>query len=153
MPAFRNILVPVDFSENAAEAIEIGAQLAEDEGGSVRVVHVRQSSPVRYAIQEGLLEPGDDDSTIEHKVSEHLGAQIDAFLAPLGERASTVEKVVLYGDPSREIVDYARSHDIDLIVMGRRGTTLADVMLGSVAERVIRHADCPVLIAKGPRNE
>ncbi len=153
MAAFRHILVPTDFSENANLALEIAVRLADDAGGSVRVVHVCQSSPVRYAVQEGLLTQGDDDDAVERKVREHLGAKLEAYLAPLGERARTVETATLYGDPSRQIVDYARAHAVDLIVMGRRGVTLADVVLGSVAERVIRHADCPVLIAKGPGDE
>lgn len=153
MPAFRNILVPTDFSENAAEALELAVRVADDGGGSLRVVHVCQSSPVRYAVQEGLLTQGDDDDAVERKVRAHIGGQIAEFLAPLGERAAHIEPTILYGDPSRQIVDYARKHGVDLIAMGRRGKTLADVILGSVAERVIRHSECPVLIAKGPSNE
>lgn len=102
----------------------------------------------REAIKEGLLATGDDDAAVERKVNEAHARRMDAFLAPLGDAAASVERVLLHGDPSHEVIEYAKASGVDLIVMGRRGTTLADVMLGSVAERVIRHAPCPVLIVR-----
>jgi nucleotide-binding universal stress UspA family protein len=150
MALFHTILVPTDFSENADAALETAVALADALGAAVRVAHVATKSSVREAVKAGLLAPGDDDATVERKVRELREMRMATHLAALGERAATVEQVYLAGDPSCEIVDYASANGVDLIVMGRRGTTLADVMLGSVAERVVRHANCPVLIVKRP---
>jgi nucleotide-binding universal stress UspA family protein len=148
MATFSNILVPTDFSENAAAALATASRLAADLGATLRVAHVGSASAVREGIKAGLLSRGDDDATLERKVREARVRHMEQFLAPLGDAAKGIETLFLSGDPSREIVDYARDNGVDLVVMGRRGVTLADVMLGSVAERVIRHASCPVLIVR-----
>jgi nucleotide-binding universal stress UspA family protein len=147
---FNTILVPTDYSENADAALATAARLAAAVGASLRVAHVGSASAVREAVKAGLLAPGDDDAMIERKVQEARARRMTAFLAPLGDVAHEVETVFLTGDPSREVVCYARENGIDLIVMGRRGQTLADVMLGTVAERVVRHAPCPVMIVRRP---
>ena len=148
MAIFQTILVPTDFSENAKAALVTASRLASELGAGLRVAYVRPSSAVREAIKGGMLATGDSDETLERKVREKCDRTLDEFVAAADLDAAKVERVVLHGDPSREIVTYARENGVDLIVMGRRGVTLADVMLGSVAERVVRHADCPVLIVK-----
>ena len=145
MPVFTSILVPTDFSANAGHALELAVAIAAESGAKLRVLHVVQASPVRFAIKEGFLEPGDDDAEIARKVSARLEPSIAAFVATHGGGAD-VSTGTRFGDPSREIVKDAREYPTDLVVMGRRGRTLADVMLGSVAERVVRHSPCPVLI-------
>lgn len=150
MACFKSILVPTDFSENAAAAFVTATKLAADLGATIRVANVVPASVVREAIKTGMLTSGDDDATIEQKVHDDRARRMDAFLAPFGETATGVEHVFLKGKPAHEIVRYAKENGIDLIVMGRRGVTLADVILGSVAENVIRHAHCPVMIAKRP---
>jgi nucleotide-binding universal stress UspA family protein len=146
MPVFSSILVPTDFSETAGQALELAVAIAAESGAKLRVLHVCQSSPVRYAIKEGFLEPGDDDAEVARKVSARLEPSLAEFVATHGDGAE-VATATRFGDPSREIVADAREYATDLVVMGRRGRTLADVMLGSVAERVVRHSPCPVLIA------
>jgi nucleotide-binding universal stress UspA family protein len=145
---FSSILVATDFSDNAAAALAMAARLREDYGATLRVAHVSHGSSVREALKAKLIAPGDDDDVLDQKLREARVARMEAFLAPLGAAATGVETVFLGGDPSREIVRYARDNGVDLIVLGRRGTTLGDVMLGSVAERVVRHAPCPVLITR-----
>ncbi len=148
MAIFSSILVPTDFSENAAAALQTAFELANALGATVRVAYVGATSAVRDAVKSGLLTKGDDDETLARKVREAHVARMESFLAPLGAGAQGIETIFLSGDASREIVRYARDNGIDLIVMGRRGITLGDVMLGSVAERVVRHAPCPVMIIR-----
>ena len=148
MAIFRTILVPTDYSDNAKAALVTAAQLAAELGAELRVAHVRPKSAVREAVKGGMLASGDDDETIERKLRIKHAKTLDEFVEAAGLDPATVEHMVLAGDPAHEVVTYARANAVDLIVMGRRGVTLADVMLGSVAERVVRHADCPVLIVK-----
>jgi nucleotide-binding universal stress UspA family protein len=144
---FRTIVVGVDFSDNARAALKAASSLADDLGARLRAVHVVSQSALRIAIQEGLFEADDDDAVIQAKIKALVEEQFTAFLAELGDAADRIERVVLRGDPAREIIDSARD-DGDLIVMGRRGKTLADVILGTVAERVVRLAECPVMIVR-----
>jgi nucleotide-binding universal stress UspA family protein len=150
MANFQTILVPTDYSEHAKEALATAARLAGLTGATLTVLHVMPESALRTAIKEGWLTADDDDETIEQKVRVHHERKLDECVATLGESASAVERVILRGDPPREIVRFANARDFDLVVMGRRGRTLADVVLGSSAERVVRHTDCPVMLVKLP---
>jgi nucleotide-binding universal stress UspA family protein len=148
MATFQTILVPTDYSENAAAALTTAAQLAEEMGARITVLHVMPESALRTAVKEGWLTKDDDDETVQQKVHAYHDRMLDEYLAPLGDRAASVERIVIQGDPPREIVRTANERDFGLVVMGRRGRTLADVVLGSAAERVVRHANCPVMIVK-----
>lgn len=148
MATFTKILVPTDFSDYSMHALQTAMALAKDLGATFRVAHVGAKSTVREAVKAGLIAAGDDDDALDRKIKERRVAAMQSFLAPLGDAAAGVETVFLSGDPANEIDCYARDNGVDLIVMGRRGVTLGDVMLGSVAERVVRHAPCPVLIVR-----
>jgi nucleotide-binding universal stress UspA family protein len=145
---FRTIVVGVDFSEYARVACTTAVSLAADIGAAVIVVHVVSQSALRVAIQEGLFQSGDDDDVIRAKVKAYVEQQFDAFFDAIRVDATEVERVVLRGDPARNLVEFIEEREGDLIVVGRRGKTLADVLLGSVAERVVRQAPCPVLLVK-----
>lgn len=148
MSTFQHLLVPTDYSQNAAAALDVAVRLASDLGARIRVLHVCTSNPLRSAVREGFLSSSDSDETVRRKLESHHEALCQQFLAPLGDGANAIERVLLFGDPAQQINTYARAHQIDLIVIGRRGATFADVMLGSVAERVIRHAACPVVVVR-----
>src|SRR5690349_9954115 len=120
MAIFQTILVPTDFSENAVEALATAARLAGEMGASLTVLHVMPESALRTAVKEGWLTAGDDDETVGQKVRTHYEHKLDECLATLGEGAPAVERVILRGDPPREIVRFANERAFDLIVMGRR---------------------------------
>jgi nucleotide-binding universal stress UspA family protein len=145
---FRTIVVAVDFSDNALAALQTAVRLADDLGAQMRAVHVVTQSALRMAIQEGIFAADDDDAVVRTKVRAFVERQFAEFFEQAGIAPDRVEQVIMRGDPSRELVGYIRDYGGDLIVVGRRGKTLADVLLGSVAERVVRHASCPVLIVK-----
>jgi nucleotide-binding universal stress UspA family protein len=117
----REVLVATDFSEIAEEAVRAARQHAERFAARLHLLHV--------------LDTDEPDAARR--------------LARLGEGAGATIPVLLRapaGDPAHEIVRYAREHDVDLIVVGTHGRTgMSRALLGSVAERVIRIAPCPVL--------
>ena len=148
MATFNKILVPTDFSESAFAALLVAARLARESEAALSVLTVVPRSALRVAIKEGILDAGDDDASIRAKVTTDVERRLGEFVTCLGDQAQSVLRHYVFGDPGREILSFAVENGIDLVVMGRRGRTLADVILGSVAERVIRHASCPVLIVK-----
>jgi nucleotide-binding universal stress UspA family protein len=145
MKPLKNILVPIDFSSHAHEAIRVAADLATRYDASVTIVNVFE--PVAYAMPEGYMlftprQLGDLMSEYEKLLAS---AKRDAEAAG----ARRVETKQLQGVAAHAIVEFAKQHDSDLIVMGTRGRTgLPHVLLGSVAERVLRKAPCPVLGVK-----
>jgi nucleotide-binding universal stress UspA family protein len=141
---FRNILCAVDFSECAREAMRLACELAHDRSSALTLVHVFQMPT--YAAAAGSTE------TVELLVedAQRILADWKAQAEALG--AARVGTRFAVGAPWHEIVAAAESARADLIVIGTRGHTgIAHVLLGSVAERVARHAPCPVLVARAQK--
>jgi universal stress protein A len=143
----ETILVPTDFSADADKAIEAATDLARQFGAKLVLLHAYHIAvPIAYAgLDAGLALP----PTFQKEVDDAASARI----AALAKEASTngVEATGLaVSDPaSIAIVAEAERIGADLIVIGTRGLTgLKHVVLGSVAERVVRHAPCPVLTVK-----
>jgi nucleotide-binding universal stress UspA family protein len=140
MIALKRILVPVDFSETSAAALRYGVELARGFKARLHLLHVPEH-PTEAEYPIGLFETM---QSAAHGRLRHLLSDADAN--ELHPQCS-----MRMGTPPEEIVDYAQEHDIDLIVMGTHGRTgLARVILGSVAERVVRTAPCPVLTVHYP---
>jgi nucleotide-binding universal stress UspA family protein len=144
MIGLNRILVATDFSTCSHEALEYASELAR-----------------RFAAELHLLHVADDP----HNVFPHAGgtipveelaraeAETDAALRRSAEvlerEGRQVQRSVVRGVPFVEIIRYAREHDIDLIVVGTHGRTgLQQALMGSVAERVVRKAPCPVLVVR-----
>jgi len=161
MMAFTHILVPTDFSDQAKAALDVALREADLHQASVTLVHVLQHHPhteVTYIRgnpedQRGMVAefgPVQPPSRQEPVVLRR--DYVDETLAQLRDllpRAFTGEWDVEVGsgDPADAILRAAKEHKADLIVMGTHGRTgLAHVFLGSVAEKVVRHALCPVLV-------
>lgn len=135
MPTLKRILVPTDFSEFSDGAVDYACDLAGQSDATLHLVHVI-----------GGLGRNGPTEKIRQRLNL-LGKTIDEN----EELALTTVKEVIVGEPHRVITDYAKNHDIDLIVMGTHGRTgLAHLTLGSVAERVLRESVCPVVVL-GPR--
>lgn len=144
MTPFKNILVPIDYSEPADAALRIAAHLARTAGGSLRVVHAL--TPV-YAIAELPILPVDGQWIDEERrrLEQHVRQQLE----PHGEIPAFTAEVIL-DTPFLGIVRVAAELNVDLIVMGTHGRAgLKHLVLGSVAERVVRFAPCPVLTVHG----
>jgi universal stress protein A len=142
---FKNILVPIDFSSSSLCALELACQLADQNGSTLHLFH-------SYPVFPPIVAPYAPAVPLDY-----LNQVRDAAKAHLHEwrekHCNGVAEVIEHTDctsPSIGIVELADELDVDLIVMGTRGTTgLKHVLLGSVAERVVRTAHCPVLTLKG----
>jgi len=147
----KTILVPSDFSEYADYAFTWALEMAEKWGAKVIVVNAAPMfSHLAYPESVYML----DLAKMEAELIADAEKKLREFIAKKGTRAVTVETRAVMGDPFWEICKAAEQVHADLIVMGSHGRTgLAHVLLGSVAERVVRHAPCPVLVARQPRPE
>ena len=142
----KTILVPTDFSEPSALALASAKDLAKAFNASIHLVHVVQDPLSQaWALESYGAMPADLLKDLEGIAQKDLDKAL-----PEAERAAckaTLATVV--GSPFGQIIEYAKTHDIDLIVMGTHGRgALAHAILGSVAERVVRLAPCPVLTVR-----
>jgi nucleotide-binding universal stress UspA family protein len=146
---FTRILVPTDFSAPSDAALAAAKDFATRFNASIHLVHVLEDP---YAVAAysadalGYLPPGIKD-TWRREAEKHL----NALLTP-AERTQfkATTTVVFGGSAAREIVEHAQDNRIDLIVMGTHGRGgFAHLVVGSVAERVVRTATCPVLTVRG----
>lgn len=141
---FKMILVATDFSEPAGLAVERAIDLAARYGASLRVVHAWDFPPIAYAAMGQMMV---DVLPFEQAAR----TQLDALVKALGERGVAVESTLCQGVAWDQIVSLAKQVGADLIVVGSHGRTgVKRAVLGSVAERVVRHATVPVLTVHGP---
>ncbi len=143
----RSILVPTDFSENSAGAVDYAVALAGLFNASLHLVHVCQVPALATATVDGAIISMPD---WEGQLRIAAEAEMAKLVARLAGVAVTTEIAV--GTPAARIVAAAVEHDVDLIVMGTHGHgPLLHIVLGNVAERVVRTAPCPVLTVRQPR--
>ncbi len=137
---FDDVLVATDFSESAARALEVAGELAAQ---TLTVLHVSEA-PDAYTGEIQL-------SALTDAVDPRSAAGLDDATARLaGHTRASVIKSARVGPPAAEILEALDAdRSIDLVVMGSQGRTgIKRVLLGSVAEKVIRHARCPVLVVR-----
>jgi nucleotide-binding universal stress UspA family protein len=143
MIRLRNVLVATDFGPAANAALTYGRALARSFGARLHVLHAMENSFLRAS----PADPAAHKAAVLRTLHEQVRPDQDSLLKP---------RVVLeMGDNAADaITDYARTAQIDLIVMGTNGRgTMAQFLVGSVAERVVRTAQCPVLTVKHPEHE
>jgi nucleotide-binding universal stress UspA family protein len=146
--AFKRILVPTDFSEGADKAIDLAVSVAEMSGGLVTLLHIGVT-PEIYATW-GLTGPM--LNTVMDMSQRLADEQLDVLQKKADDRipAACRDKVLLRsGFAPEQILNLLSEGGYDLVVMGTHGRTGLDrVLIGSVAERVIRKAPIPVLVAR-----
>ncbi len=135
-----HILVPMDFSSSSDVALKFASQLAKESSAELHLVHVsEQPLPITEGFA-GYAPPVD------------LAAERDLLekTKPATEGVKYRHEL-LVGDAAQVLVEYATEHHVDLIVMGTHGRTgFSRLLMGSVAEAVVRRAPCPVLTLKQP---
>jgi len=142
----RVILVPVDFSEHADSVIEWAAHLAEEHGSRLLLLHAYHL-PVEFQQVEGAYLPAD----FWNSVKDESKKQLAVYGEQLRARGLDVEELTREGYPATVIEEAAEQLEADLIVIGSRGRSgLKHLLLGSIAERVVQKAPCPVLTVKSP---
>ena len=149
MIALKRILVPTDFSECSDAALKYGRALNETFGATLHLLHVVQDPYTQPWAAEAFPTPlGEMLVQWETQARQRL-----ATLLPEGDRTGAVIATIV-GSPFYEIVRYATEQQIDLIVIGTHGRgPLGHMLLGSVAEKVVRKAPCPVLTVRHPQPE
>jgi nucleotide-binding universal stress UspA family protein len=139
----QHFLVPIDFSANADYALEYAMTLASKLQARLTLLHVIEPLVV------GSME------TLPYTFIQDLEDKITQTLAPYRERVTAAglqcDFAIVHGVPFHVIIETARTDQFNLIIMGTHGRTgLPHVLLGSVAERVVRLAPCPVLVVRVP---
>jgi nucleotide-binding universal stress UspA family protein len=144
---FRKVLLAVDISDHSREAAEFLAHLPLSAGTEVTALHVVRP----YAPFPGIL-PTDRpefETAVEDVRSRHL-REAQALVAEAGERVGKVvpvATVVRTGSPAEEVLRFAREWGADLLIVGARGTSLIEgLLVGSVADRVLKEAQCSTII-------
>jgi nucleotide-binding universal stress UspA family protein len=141
MPTIRHILCPVDFSETSAHAVELAFAIARPYRARISALHV--CAPASMPVLAGEMPMGEALEADLPRAREQTARAFQAAGAGVD-----VDILVEVGDPARRILDRAVSLAPDLIVMGTHGVSgFERVVLGSVTERVLRKAGCPVLTA------
>ena len=151
MTQVTTILVPTDFSDASESALRYGKGMARAFGASLHVVHVMEDLLAHaWAAEVYVASMPQLRDEIEKESRQRLGTLLTEV-----ERAELrAETALLAGNPFLEIVRYAKAHNIDLIVMGTHGRgPIAHMLLGSVAEKVVRKSPCPVLTVREAQHE
>ncbi len=142
----KRILLPTDFSDSSGQAVRYACEFAARFDAELHLLHVLQDI-VASVPEPGLAFPLPGDYMQELQASAEKA--LDKVLDADWEKDRKVVKTTRQGPPFLEIIRYARENDIDLIVMGTHGRSgLAHVLLGSVTEKVVRKAACPVLTVR-----
>jgi universal stress protein A len=148
---FKRILVPVDFSPCSRLALERAAELANSLDATIDLLHVWQPPPV--VAPEAMIGTGTDNPGIVQIAKQQAETAMQEFLRKARDTGAKIEATrVEPGDPARTIVDEADRGNYDLIAMGTHGRTgLAHLLLGSVAEKVVRRSSRPVMTVREPK--
>jgi nucleotide-binding universal stress UspA family protein len=142
---YQKILVATDGSESVKKAVQMGVEIAKLSGANVYAAYV--IAPGAYSAR---------DFGWEKSLRDFLHAQGEkaiTFVGDLGKSQGVkVEPVLLEGNPADSILEFAEKEGIELIVMGTLGRTGLDkFLLGSVAEKVVRHSKIPVMVVRGEK--
>ena len=152
MIAMKNVLVATDFGEAADTAFAYGRELAARFGATLHVLHVAENVYITAFGAETYASFAPD---LQRDIEESAHRRLNDLVGVAGPGdAKMVPAVMTSGSPAFAIIDYANDHEIDLIIMGTHGRgTLGHFLMGSVAERVVRLAGCPVLTIRQPERD
>jgi nucleotide-binding universal stress UspA family protein len=147
----EEILVPTDFSELSLRGVERARALAEALGAHVTLIHVLAPGTARHSLVPGRSKPPPAEVMEAHEEGESLKRIRDSHLQGL----QNVTLQLVSGESAAEaIAEHAGRLKMDMIVLASHGRTgLSAAVMGSVAEEVVRHASCPVLVVPPPRDE
>ena len=137
----RNILCPIDFSDHSNAAISYASSLAKESGAKLHFLHVTDDMTAYPTGFTGYATSIDELREDEDHLSK-VRPTVDGV---------AYEHHSIVGPATETILNFIASHDVDLIVMGTHGRTgVMRLLMGSVAEAVVRRADCPVITVKQP---
>lgn len=141
----KHILVPTDFSPYADYALDYAIELAKALQARLTLLHVLQLSPLTM----GEVPPSVFNLTLQ-EMETRARQQLQATLERIQQTGVQGDSAIIEGLPFQTIIDTAKERGVDLIVMSTHGRTgLTHMLMGSVAEKVVRLAPCPVLVTRG----
>lgn len=145
MIALKNVLVATDFSDASKMALEYGRDLARAYGATLHVLHVVEDLTYRYGGELGFPLPDLQDDWLAGAKKE-----LDALITDDDRRSMKIVCATpVTATPAAGIVAYAKANAIDLVIAGTHGRgAVQHLLMGSVAERVVRTAPCPVLTVR-----
>jgi nucleotide-binding universal stress UspA family protein len=144
----RRILVPTDFSDKSKVALTYAVALVEQFKASIHLLHVVEAI---VGIYTAPWEPRDE---LDRAIASSAWDDLNGLLPSDDRKRLDAEFALEWGTPFVEIVRYARAHEIDLIAMGTHGRSgVEHLLMGSVAENVVRSSPCPVLTVRHPEHE
>lgn len=142
--SLKKILVPIDFSDECKKAIQCALPLAKKLGATITLLHVTE--PITFPADYGY------GSVVRHIPDQEGMKRAKTRLKGLGRRligpGMLGEAIVLSGPPCVQIAEAARDLGADLIIIGSHGCGRATTAVGSTAEKVVRHAPCPVFVLR-----
>ena len=142
----HHILAPTDFSDSSKKALSDAIELARTFGATLSLLHVLEPSP--YLGEFTLPTMGEE---LLGDLDRQASAALAQVLPDAQEATVEVTRAVAIGSPSQKIVETAEAEHVDLILITTHGRTgLSHLLIGSVAERVVRTAPCPVLTIRPP---
>jgi nucleotide-binding universal stress UspA family protein len=152
MIVLTKILVATDFSEPSEAALAYGRELTRRFGAQLVVLHVVDDTLTRAVVTDSLVFTNPD---LQTRVEDGGQQQVDELISADDRTVLRAQAVIVASNvPASAIVEYAKGHDINLIVMGTHGrAAMSHLLMGSVAERVVRSAPCPVLTVRHPERE
>lgn len=146
----KKVLVPVDFSKDSLRAAEYARSFSKPFDAQLLLLHVIE--PIYYASPADMYAASPNLALLIEEQRKAAQAQLQQLADKLSREGAKVQTLLKSGSPAQVIADTAKRVKADLIIMATHGRTgLAHVLLGSVAERVIRLAPCPVLTVRRAR--
>ncbi len=145
MQEVKRILVPVDFSGCSRLALSRATELAKAFGATIDILHVWEAPA--FVAPEAMVGVSGGTQTLADLAREHAATAMEEFVSAAQDEGVPVgETIIKQGDPAKVIVETADSGNYDLVALGTHGRTgLSHLLLGSVAEKVVRRSRRPVL--------
>ena len=146
----KNIIVPTDFSTLSYTAFMYAKDIASRWGAKIHVVYVLEKQPPFLAMRSLDVDEDEVMTSMEDQAKKQLEEAVKQF----GEVEFEIETILRKGVDYEELVQYSKEINSDLIVIATHGRTgFVHTLIGSVAEKVIRHAKCPVLVTKKKKKD
>lgn len=147
MITIKRILCPTDFSEASKNAIRYTNEFARTMNADVIFIHVVEPRPITTDMSVAYI-------PIETDLEKAAEEDLITLLEEEKDKGIAAKKIVLVGQPAETIIEQSKANDVDLIILGSHGRAgLTRLLMGSVAEAVLRKAPCPVLIVKAEEKE
>jgi len=137
---FSNILIAVDGSESASKAFHRSVYLAEKCNSKLDLVHVVQCEV-----------GGDSANTFDmiEELKDKAMKMLEEYMAEAAKNNVPIQIAIMQGDPAKVIIELAKAKSYDLIIMGTRGrSSFKELLIGSVSQKVMHHASCPVMVVR-----